>query len=174
MGWLTDTLNKVAKLDPLGSTLAKTQVKYDSKVVGKAAGALGWTALEREAQANEADPMRGVGRAATATALAYAAWLGYGAYGAAGAGGATAGAGSAAGGAAAGGSNAAWAGLALNAYGAIAARKAAGDVPQARGATYMPDPNDPQAMMARRRKASEIRKRSGRASTILSDTETLG
>lgn len=176
MGWLTDTLNKVAKLDPLGSTLAKAQVKSDSRLVSKVAGAVGATGIQREADANVADPIRGIGRAATATALAYGAWLGYGAYAAGGAG--AAGAGSAAGAGAAGGSaasNAAYAGLALNAYGALSARNAAQSVPQARQATYMPDPNDPQAQMARRRKADEIRKRSGRASTILSDSsETLG
>lgn len=184
MGWLTDTLNKVAKLDPLGSGLAKAQVKQDSKLVSKVAGAVGATGIQRQADANVEDPMRGIGRAATATALAYGAWLGYGAYGAAGASGAStaAGAGGVSAGASAGGlagaggvSASTYAGLALNAYGALSAKNAVDTTPQARQATYMPDINSPEAVMARRRKADEIRKRSGRASTILSDTsDTLG
>jgi hypothetical protein len=170
MGWLTDRLNQFAKIDPLGSALGKAQMKYDSKVVREVAGGLGMTGLEREAQANVDDPMRGIGRAATATALAYAAWLGYGAVGGGGAAGTGAGAAGGAAGSTA-GSAAAYGSLALNAYGAVSSRNAGKATPQAREATYMPNPNDPAAQMARRRKADEIRKRSGRASTILSDQD---
>lgn len=91
MGWLTDVLNTVAELDPLGDALVTGIFKNDSRNVNSFAKAVGWGDLESESQANIDNPRRGVGRAATATAAAYLAWLGGGALAAGGEGGAAVG-----------------------------------------------------------------------------------
>ena len=85
MGWLTDRIedwgeSTAGKL--AGHQLVKSGFKQDSRVVNVVAGKLGIKFLERESAANVADPNRGIGRAATATALAYLAWAGAGAAGA--------------------------------------------------------------------------------------------
>ena len=158
LGFFEDILD--ASVGPIVKPVAQA-----AKSVG---GALGIKPVERIAGYVKEHPTR-------AAALAYGGYLAYPLLAGAGAGGV---AGAAGGGAAAGTSAAtyaAYAALGLNAYQALSARKAAQEHPEVRPVSYMPDPNDPMAQQARRRKAAEIARRSGRASTILSDaSETLG
>lgn len=77
-GW-----NFTKKFDPLTTRALELGSKYASKGVGEIGHAIGWDALEREADKNTDDPARGIGRAALATALVYGggALLGAGAGG---------------------------------------------------------------------------------------------
>lgn len=65
------------------------------------------------------------------------------------------------------------AGAALGAAGAKSAAKAP-VTPEVKPPTIMPDSDDEAVKAARRRQIAEVQARSGRASTILSQSDTLG